>query len=60
LAENGQQILLRKFADAIRTNTPGETSGEDNLWSFATVIAGMISAKEKRTVDVEQLLSDAR
>jgi len=57
LAENGQQILLRKFADSIRTNTSAETSGRDNLWSFATVIAGVMSAKERRTVDVAELLT---
>ena len=56
LPENGQQILLHKFAESIRTNTPGETSGEDNLWSFAAVIAGVRSAKEKRTVDVGEML----
>lgn len=56
LQENGQQILLRKFAESIRSGVPGETSGEDNLWSFATVIAGVISAKEHRTVDVAELL----
>jgi predicted dehydrogenase len=56
LPENGQQILLRKFADAIRTNTSSETSGEDNLWSFGTVIAAVTSAKEKRPVNVAGLL----
>jgi predicted dehydrogenase len=56
LPENGQQILLRKFAESIRTGKPGETSGEDNLWSFATVIAGVLSAKEGRTIDVADLL----
>ena len=57
LPENGQQILLRKFADAIRTNMPGETSGDDNLWSFATVIAGVTSARERRSVDVAEMLA---
>jgi predicted dehydrogenase len=56
LGENGQQILLRRFAESIRSDTPGQTSGEDNLWSFATVIAGVISAKEGREVDVAELL----
>jgi predicted dehydrogenase len=53
----GQARLLSDFANAIRTGQPAETSGTDNLWSFATVIAGVISAKEKRTVDVRELLS---
>lgn len=52
----GQARLLSDFANAIRSGTPAETSGADNLWSFATVIAGVISAKEKRTVDVRELL----
>jgi predicted dehydrogenase len=57
LPQNGQQILLRKFAESIRTNTPGETSGEDNLQSIATVIAGVTSAQEKRSVDVSEVLA---
>src|SRR5262245_31619920 len=38
----GQAALLKHFADAIRTNQPGPTSGQDNLWSFGAVIAGVI------------------
>ena len=53
---NGQAELLRRFAESIRTNTPGQTSGADNLWSFAVVIAGVISTRENRTVDVVELL----
>ena len=52
----GQARLLSDFAAAIRSGKPAETSGEDNLWSFATVMAGVISAREKRTVDVRELL----
>lgn len=48
----GQAALLKQFADAIRQNRPGETSGEDNLWSLAAVMAGVQSAVEKRPVDV--------
>ena len=51
-----QAVLLSKFAEAIRTNTPPETSGKDNLWSFGAVMAGVVSAKEGRTVDVRELL----
>jgi len=53
---SGQARLLNDFARAIRTGTPAETSGADNLWSFAAVMAGVISAREKRTVDVGELL----
>jgi predicted dehydrogenase len=53
----GQAALLKRFADAIRSGQPAETSGIDNLWSFGAVIAGVTSAKEGRTVDVAQLIS---
>src|SRR6185437_13259758 len=43
--QNGQARLLADFAKAIRTNMPAETSGADNLWSFAAVSAGVVSAK---------------
>ena len=56
LEENGQQILLKRFAEAIRTGKPGETNGQDNLWSYGAVMAGVISAKEGRKVDVGKLL----
>ena len=54
----GQARLLADFAGAIRTGTPAETSGADNLWSFAAVMAGVISARERRTVDVRELLAE--
>lgn len=50
---SGQVELLRRFADAIRTGRPAETSGADNLWSFAAVMAGVQSATEQRWVDVQ-------
>ncbi|CAN5567056.1 Gfo/Idh/MocA family oxidoreductase [soil metagenome] len=54
---NGQAALLSRFAQAIRSNTPAETSGLDNLWSFAAVMAGVISARERsRAVEVAGLL----
>jgi predicted dehydrogenase len=52
----GQARLLSDFAHAIRTGKPAETSGEDNLWSFAAVTAGVISATEHRAVNVGELL----
>ena len=48
--------LLRHFAESIRTNAPAETSGDDNLWSFAAVMAGVKSASERRAVDIAELL----
>jgi predicted dehydrogenase len=52
----GQVKLLHDFAEAIRTGKPAETSGEDNLRSFAAVMAGVISAAEKRSVVVSELI----
>lgn len=52
----GQAKLLSDFAHAIRTNTPAETSGADNLYSFATVMAAVKSIREKRTVEIAELL----
>jgi predicted dehydrogenase len=57
VAQNGQARLLADFASAIRTATPAETSGADNLWSFGAVIAGVKSAKDGgRAIAVEELL----
>jgi predicted dehydrogenase len=54
---NSQAALLARFAKAIRTDKPAETSGLDNLWSFAAVMAGVISARERgRAVEVAGLL----
>jgi predicted dehydrogenase len=57
LAQNGQARLLADFAAAVRSGTPAETNGADNLHSFAAVIAGVISATEHRTVEVAELLA---
>ena len=54
--QNGQAQLLANFARAIRSGEPAETSGADNLHSFAAVTAAMISATEGRRVDVAELL----
>jgi predicted dehydrogenase len=51
-----QAATLHAFAEAIRTASPAETSGADNLHSFAAVIAAVMSAEQKRAVDVEELL----
>jgi predicted dehydrogenase len=51
-----QAKLLHDFAEAIRTGKQPETSGQDNLWSFGAVMAGVISAREGRTVDVQELI----
>lgn len=53
-----QAALLSEFATAVRTGVPAPTSGEDNLWSFGAVCAGVKSAQENRPVDVAELLSE--
>jgi len=54
---NGQMRLLADFAAAIRSGEAAETSGEDNLWSFGAVIAGVESAKAGgKIVDVAKLI----
>jgi predicted dehydrogenase len=55
--QSGQARLLSDFASAIRTHTPSETSGADNLWSFGAVVAGVTSASDGRTIDVATLLN---
>lgn len=57
IPEQAQAALLTRFVKAIETNTPPETSGADNLWSFAAVTAGVISSREGRTVNVAELLN---
>jgi predicted dehydrogenase len=47
---------LASFAAAIRSGVPAPTSGRDNLQSFAAVMAAMLSAEEKRTVSISELL----
>ncbi len=49
-ASQGQ--LLAAFATSIRANTPGLTSGRDNLKTLATVLAAVESCETGRAVDV--------
>jgi predicted dehydrogenase len=51
-----QAYVLHSFAESIRTRKAAETSGDDNLQSFAAVMAGVRSATQRRTVDVAELL----
>jgi predicted dehydrogenase len=56
IERTAQTATLKLFADAIRTGKPAEISGQDNLWSFGAVMAGVISAEEGRAVDVSELV----
>ena len=55
--EVAQAALLTRFVVACRTGASPETSGHDNLKSFAAVTAGVSSSREGRTVDVRELLA---
>jgi len=52
----GQAKLLSDFAAAIRSGTPAETSGKDNLFSFGSVMAAVKSIRENRTVSLAEML----
>ena len=56
IPENYTHALMTRFIEACRTNTPPDTSGADNLWSFAAVQAGVRSAESSTSVDVTDLL----
>jgi predicted dehydrogenase len=52
----GTRGTLHEFAESIRSGTPAPTSGQDNIHSLAAVFAAVKSAREKRTVEVRELL----
>lgn len=56
IERTAQTALLHNFAESIRTKKPAETSGADNLWSFATVMAGVKSAQTGKTIKVRDLI----
>jgi len=58
LEAEGQVALLANFAKAIRDGSPAETSGADNLNSFGAVMAGVVSAREGRSVMVREITGD--
>lgn len=51
-----QSETLWRFAEAIRSGRPAETSGADNIRSMAVVLAAIQSVKEARTVTIEEVL----
>jgi predicted dehydrogenase len=55
-ALQAQAATLAQFIGAIRSGTPCEISGEDNLWSFGAVMAGVQSAQSGLPVDVAPLV----
>ncbi len=55
----GTTALLNSLVNAVRDGKPAETSGQDNIWTLATVEAGKISDRERRTVSVAEMVGDA-
>jgi predicted dehydrogenase len=56
---NSERQMLHEFAEAIGTGIPMQVSGQDNLWSFGAVMAGVQSAREGQAVDVAKLIGKA-
>jgi len=50
---------MSEFARAVRTATRPETGGREGLLALAVVLACLISAEERRPVEVEEALGDA-
>ena len=55
----GTVSLLNQFRDALTQGNPPETSGEDNLWTLAMVEAGILSVREGRKVQIDEVFSPA-
>jgi predicted dehydrogenase len=53
----GTRGTLHDFATSIR-RSEAPTSGEDNIFSLATVFAAVKSAQEKRSVEVKEVLGE--
>lgn len=54
----GTTSLIEGLVAAVRTGETPETSAEDNLWTIAMMEAGIRSDRERRTVDVREVLGD--
>lgn len=55
--QGGQQAVLAEFVAAVSEGREPECSGADNLRSLALVFAAVRSAKERRVVDIAEILS---
>jgi predicted dehydrogenase len=55
----GTVSLLNQFREALVQGKIPETSGEDNLWTLAMVEAGILSARDARTVRIDEILTPA-
>ena len=55
----GTTSLLNSLRDAVLDKKIPETAGEDNIWTVAMVQAGILSAKENRTVGINEVLDES-
>ena len=53
----GVTSLLNNLRAATLSGKEPETCGKDNIWNVAMVQAAMISVEERRTVDLQELMS---
>jgi predicted dehydrogenase len=57
--QGGTTSLLNSLRDAVLHGTRAATTGEDNIWTIAMVEAGKISDRERRTVDISEVLRES-
>lgn len=53
--QGGTTSLLNSLRDAVRSNAPAATRGDDNIWTVAMVEAGKLSDQQRRTVDIAEV-----
>lgn len=53
--KGGTTSLLNALRDAVRSGSPAETSGADNIWNVAMIAAARLSDREGRTVRIEEV-----
>jgi predicted dehydrogenase len=56
--KEGTASLLNSLRDAVLHGQQAETSGPDNIWTIAMIQAGMLADRERRTVAIDEVLSD--
>lgn len=56
--QGGTTSLLNSLRDAVQHGTPAETRADDNIWTVAMVEAGKLSDRERRTVNLSEVLPD--
>jgi predicted dehydrogenase len=57
--KEGTTTLLNSLRDAVLHGQQAETSGYDNIWTIAMVEAGKRSVAERRTIAIDEILTEA-